>query len=86
MPQTAYDQNASINPLRPIGPSDPIPWKDRSVTLFWFDQGALQQTHSLSGKREAVATAEGPLMAAWTGQWRTDLVSVDRAALVEALG
>lgn len=86
MANTNYDPIEAINPLRPIGPSDPIPWKDRSVTVFWMEGGVLQQTHTITGKRLALAQPRRKLMAAWTGQWKTDLIPVDRAALKEALG
>lgn len=86
MASTTYDQNATINPLRPVAPTDPVPWKDRSVTLFWMEGDVLQQTHTVTGKREALAQVKGRLMAAWTGKYRTELIAVDRAALERALG
>lgn len=86
MTSTTYDQNAITNPLRPVDPAEAVPWKDRSVTIFWMEKGVLQQTHTVAGKREALAQVKGRLMAAWTGRYKTDLIAVDRSALRKALG
>jgi hypothetical protein len=56
------------------------------VTLFWFEGSTLQQTTSVVAKRAMAANKDGPqLMAAWTGRHKTELISVDREALAEAL-
>ncbi len=86
MPQATYDQASAVNPLRPITAAEPVPWADRSVTLFWFEGSTLQQTTSVVAKRAMAANKDGPqLMAAWTGRHKTELISVDREALAEAL-
>lgn len=86
MANTSYDPTQAVNPLRPTAPAEAVPWKDRSVTVFWMEGGVLQQTNTVTGKRQALAEPKHRLMAAWTGQRKTDLITVDRAALKKALG
>jgi len=55
------------------------PWRDRSVSLIYIsaDRERMLQEHTLAGKRTIVAIDDpGTLLAAWHGQYRTDVRSV----------
>lgn len=69
---------------------EPFPYDGQKVCYIVITETALGQARYMEEKREAVRLArEGKaiVLAAWPGQWRTDLFLVDDIEkLAEALG
>jgi hypothetical protein len=59
--------------------------RDRAVTLVAMDGARLVYATTVGGKRELLAATDGPLWAAWTGQWKTNIFAVARERVVDAL-
>ena len=63
----------------------PVPFRQRHVTLVRLGAGGhIEQAYTVSGKRELLARLESSdgLLAAWTGDYRTDVFWVDDLAVV----
>jgi hypothetical protein len=50
-----------------------------------MDGARLVYATTVGGKRELLAATDGPLWAAWTGQWKTNIFAVARERVVDAL-
>ncbi len=61
----------------------PLPFRDRGVTLVRLGcDGVVEQARTLEEKRDVLAhlRPNDGLLAAWTGQHRTDVFWVDKVA------
>lgn len=64
--------------------NEDIPYRVGGVTFLRVRDGAIEATSGTSEKREWLEH-EGPLWAAWTGQYRTDIFVVDKTSAEAAL-
>lgn len=68
---------------------NPLPYRDRIVTLVHVAKnGKVASDHTISGKKEILESYQSGdlLMAAWTGQYRTDMFSVAVKRVRDAIG
>ena len=64
--------------------ADDLPYEDRSVTFLRIVNGHLEACQDRAAKREWLAI-RAPMYAAWTGQYRTDIFTLNHDAARKAL-